>query len=179
MGIIQSIIEKTTTAGVMADIVVGGEKYGAGLRKFIKAKEGDYVRFELDDARGYKNVGRGSLKVSQGKPPAEAVAQAASTQANVAKAVSGFDARQDAISRQAASNTAIAWITFLGAQEALPKAKTKGDAQAVLDTLREEYEKTFYERNTGQAYKDIGPSAKEDEQESDDSDSLPEDTEWK
>lgn len=178
-GIIQSIIEKQTTAGVMADIVVAGEKYGAGLRKYLKAKEGDYVKFELDDARGYKNVGRGSLKVSQGKPPAEAVAAAESTKASVAKAVSGFDARQDAISRQAASNTSIAWMTFLASQDALPKAKTKGAAQETLDLIRAEYEKEFYERNTGQEYKLIGPAAKAAAEESEsESSAAPADEAW-
>jgi hypothetical protein len=180
-GIIQSIIEKQTNAGVMADIVVGGEKYGAGLKKFLKAKEGDYVKFTLDDARGFKNVERNSLKVSQGKPPAEAVEQAAATKARVAGAVSGFDARQDAISRQAASNTAIAWMQLLASQDALPKAtaKAKGSAAQALDLVREEYEKTFYERNTGQEYKLIGPAAKEAEEDAGDDDTAaPADQEW-
>lgn len=178
-GIIQSIIEKQTSAGIMADIVVAGEKYGAGLKKFLKAKEGDYVKFELDDARGYKNVGRGSLKVSQGKPPAEAVEAAASTKAKVAGAVSGFDARQDAISRQAASNTAIAWVTFLATQDALPKAKTKGAAAATFDAIRAEYEKEFYERNTGHEYKLIGPAAKAAAEEvGDDDAAAPADEPW-
>lgn len=179
-GIIQSIIEKQTSAGVMADIVVGGEKYGAGLKKYLKASEGDYVKFELDDSRGYKNVARNSLKVSKGKAPPEAVAEAASTKAKVAGAVSGFDARQDAISRQAASNTAIAWVTFLATQDALPKAKTKGAAAATLDAIRAEYEKEFYERNTGHEYKLIGPAAAKEaaEESGDDEAAAPADDAW-
>jgi hypothetical protein len=180
-GIIQEIIETQRGANRMADIVVGGEKYGAGLVKFLKAKQGDYVKFTLNEDRGYKNVERNTLKVSQGKPPAEAVAAAASTQANVAKAVSGFDARQDAISRQAASNTAIAWLTLLASQDALPKAtaKAKGSQQAVLDLAREEYEKLFYERNTGQEYKVIAPNAAAEDSDSDDAaDEAPADAEW-
>lgn len=177
-GIIQSIIVTRRGTNDMADIVVGGEKYGAGLVKFLKAKEGDYVKFTLNEDRGYKNVERGTLKVSQGKPPAEAVEAAASTKAKVAGAVSGFDARQDAISRQAASNTAIAWVTFLASQDALPKAKTKGAAQETLDLIRAEYEKEFYERNTGQEYKLIGPAAKAAAEESDDETAAPADEAW-
>lgn len=179
-GIIQEIVLKQVGANKMADIVVGGERYGAGLAKFVKASEGDYVKFDLDESRGYKNVARGSLKVSKGKPPAEAVAEAASTKANVAKAVSGFDARQDAISRQAASNTAIAWVTFLATQDALPKAKTKGATTAMLDAVREEYERTFYERNTGQEYKDISPNKAESDGEKEEvtDSAAPADAEW-
>lgn len=182
-GVIQEIVFKDTTAGKMADIVVAGEKYGAGMAKFLRAKEGDYVRFDLDDSRGYKNVARNSLKVSKDKPPAEAVAEAAATKANVAKAVGGFDMRQDAISRQAASNTAIAYMTLLHAAGALPMStsKTKGAATASLDAVREEYEKVFYERNTGQAYKNISPSVPAEEAEADSEDTAeaaPADDRW-
>ena len=180
-GIVQEIAFKQTSAGQMADIVVAGEKYGAGLAKYLKAKEGDYVTFELDDSRGYKNVARNSLKVSKNKAPPEAVAEANATKANVAKAVNGFDARQDAISRQAASNTAIAYMVLLHAAGALPvsTSKTKGAAQASLDAIREEYEKVFYERNTGQAFKDISPSApKEDVSEDSAEADVPDDDAW-
>ena len=181
-GIIQEIVFKQVGTNKMADIVVGSEKYGAGLAKFVKAQEGDYVKFDLDDSRGYKNVARGSLKVSKGKAPPEAVAEASATKANVAKAVSGFDARQDAISRQAASNTAIAWVTFLASQDALPKAKTKGTQQAMLDTIRAEYERVFYEGNTGQEFKNIAPNAKAPEETEDSEDTetaaAPADGSW-
>lgn len=182
-GIIQDISTTQRGSYVMADIVVGGEKYGAGISKYLKAKVGDYVKFELDDSRGFKNVAKGTLKVSQGKPPAEAVAEASSTKANVARAVSGFDARQDAISRQAASNTAIAWVTFLASQDALPKAKTKGAAADMLDSVRRQYEKEFYESNTGHEFKDIGPKreAAEAAEDAGDEDqaAAPADTAWK
>ena len=180
-GIVQEIVFKQTSAGQMADIVVAGEKYGAGLAKYLKAKEGDYVTFELDDSRGYKNVGRNTLKVSKNKAPPEAVAEAANTRQNVAKAVSGFDMRQDAISRQAASNTAIAYMSLLQAAGALPvsASKSKGAAQASLDAIREEYEKVFYERNTGQVYKNISPSAPEEEGEAkDEVTDSPDDDAW-
>lgn len=175
-GIVQSIIETQRGANRMADIVVAGEKYGAGLVKFLKAKEGDYVKFTLNEERGYKNVERGTLMVGKGAPPAAAVAAAAATKENVAKAVSGFDARQDAISRQAASNTAIAYMTLLASQDALPKAKTKGTAASTLDAVREEYERVFYERNTGQVYKSISPTASEAEEP--EAEEAPEDEVW-
>lgn len=180
-GVVQEILIKDVGNNKMADIIVAGEKYGAGLSKFVKAQVGDYVQFELDDSRGYKNVARGSLKVSKNKAPPEAVAEAAATKGNVAKAVGGFDMRQDAISRQAASNTAIAYMTLLFAAGALPvsTAKTKGAAQASIDAVREEYEKVFYERNTGQPYKNISPSAPAEEVAGEETaEAAPADDEW-
>lgn len=180
-GIVQEVVKQKRGTYDMIDIVVAGEKYGAGLAKFVKVSEGDYVKFELDDSRGYKNVAKGTLKVSKNKAPPEAVAEAAATKANVAKAVGGFDMRQDAISRQAASNTAIAYMTLLHAAGALPvsTSKTKGAAQSGLDAVREEYEKVFYERNTGQVYKSISPSTPKEESAGEDTaEEAPADTEW-
>lgn len=159
-GIIQSITTRSTRAGDMSDILVAGQRYGAGLHKYLKAKEGDYVQFEVEENGNFKNVARNSLKVSKNKPPAEAVAAAKATATK-----GGFDARQDAISRQAASNTAISWLTFLQSMDAInipaTQAKSKGGSMAYLDTLRREYEKEFYEANTGNEWKSIAPKQEE------------------
>lgn len=178
-GVIQSITTKATRAGEMADIQVAGQRYGAGLIKYLKAKEGDYVTFEVEENGNFKNVARNSLKVSKHKPPAEALAEAKAT----ATKGNAFDQRQDAISRQAASNTAIAWMGLLQSMDAInipaTQAKSKGGAMAYLDTLRREYEKEFYEANTGNEWKSISPNkaeeeASEEEQES----SAPNDDVW-
>ena len=178
-GVIQEIIKKQTSAGEMADIVVAGTKYGAGKTQFLRAKEGDYVQFDLDESRGYKNVARNSLKVSKNKPPAEAVAQAAATSY---AGKGGFDARQDAISRQAASNTAIAWLALLQQAGAITvpatQAKSKGGSMAYMDTLRTQYEKEFYENNTGNEWKSIAPNAKNEDSPDVAEDEAPEDDEW-
>lgn len=156
-GVVQSISSRDTNAGKMWDIVVGGQKYGAG--KFRpKAEEGQYVTFGVVNNGNFKNIERGSLKVSDKKPSYEEKTSG-STSSYPSKAVNSFDARQDAISRQAASNTAIEWVKFLheAGAVAVPASK-KGQAQAVLDTIRLEYEKKFYERNTGNEWKDISPT---------------------
>ncbi len=159
-GIIQEIQTKTVTGGKTAySIVVGGQAYGAGLYA-PKCVVGDYVKFELDDARGYKNVERNSLKVSKNKPPADAVAQAAASAPQKTSTGASFDNRQDTISRQAASNTAIQFMTLLSANDALglPAATAKGKRLEVMETMLAEYTKEFYENNTGVKWKDIGPS---------------------
>ena len=153
-GIIQEIQAKQVAGGrTVYNIVVAGQSYGAGLYP-PKAKEGDYVKFEVDESRGYKNVAARSLQVSKNKPPAEAVAAASS-----AKPMSS-DARQETISRQAASNTAVAYIQALINAGAVAAPSTKGKAQEYFDIMLEMYTKKFYESNTGAEWKDISPASK-------------------
>lgn len=173
-GVIQAIETRDVSGGKKAySIRVGGEAYGAGLYA-PKAKEGDYVTFNLDESRGYKNVERGSLKV--GKAPAGAAAAPAASTYVAPKG--GFDARQDAISRQAASNTAISFMELLFKAEALPLGKTK--RQEAMETLLHKYEQEFYERNTGVAWKDISPNKKDDVDEGEEAEEVetPDDAQW-
>lgn len=170
-GVIQAIKERSLNNGKKAyDIQVAGDWYGAGLYA-PKAKEGDYVTFRVAYNGNFKNVERNSLKVSANKQTDAAPV------ANVRAAVSSFDARQDTISRQAASNTAVAWITLLHAAGALPAPKTKGSAQATLDMIRAQYEKEFYESNTGVEWKSISPSRPAHE-EPEQNEEHPEDESW-
>ena len=155
-GVIQQLKSKQTKIGEMWDINVNGDWFGVGKYK-PKAKEGDYVTFTPEYNGNFKNVERGTLKVSANKP-ANVGNSAPAT--NVRAASNSFDARQDAISRQAASNTAIAWLNMLHTAGALPIAtsKSKGSQQEALDTIRRQYEKEFYEANTGIEWKNISPN---------------------
>lgn len=137
------------------DLVVGGQKYGAGLFA-PKCKVGDYVTFTRGERNGFAEVAARTLRVGKA-PPGETAAPPVSRSAN---GTPSFDKKQDAISRQAASNTAIAFMQLLAAQEALPvpASKSKGDKQAALETLLQGYEKRFYEANTGQVWQDIAPA---------------------
>ena len=159
-GVIQQIKTKQTKIGTMYDIQVNGDFWGVG-KYAPKAKEGDYVTFTPEYNGNFKNVERGTLKVSANKPANTGNAQASS---NVRAASNSFDARQDAISRQAASNTAIAWLTMLHTAGALPvsTSKSKGGQQEALDVLRRQYEKEFYEANTGVEWKNISPNKASD-----------------
>lgn len=162
-GIIQKIETRSVAGGKTAyNIVVGGQSYGAGLYA-PKAKEGDYVKFNVDESRGYKNVERNSLKVSANKPPAEAVAEAQSTAPKQSTTGGSFDTKQDTISRQSAANTAIAFLQLLSANDALglPAATSKkGSKQQALEAILEKYTQQFYEANTGVVYKSIAPDSK-------------------
>lgn len=175
-GVIQDIRTRSVAGGKTAyNIVIAGQEYGAGLFA-PKADVGDYVKFELDESRGYKNVAKGSLKVSKNKtPPAE---QAAVQTAAKPSYNNTFDTRQDAISRQAASNTAIAFLALAQNVGALPAAGAKkGAALEALDAMLKKYTEHFYEQNTGVAWKDIGPKKQDDVQE-DEELAVPEDASW-
>ncbi|UFK09543.1 hypothetical protein [Xanthomonas phage DES1] len=140
------------------DLIVGGQKYGAGFFA-PKCNVGDYVTFESTQNGNFYNVAPRSLSVGKA-PPGEAVAVAAK---NVAAGAGSFDKRQDAISRQAASNTAIAFLNLLASQDALPvpASKGKGDKQAALEMLLRGYEQRFYEENTGVKWTSIAPASEE------------------
>lgn len=177
-GVIQEIQTKSVAGGRTAyGVVVGGQAYGAGLYA-PKAKVGDYVEFGVDESRGYKNIERNTLKVLPYKPSPEEKAAAA---APVSKpAASSYDARQDAISRQAASNTALAYLQLQQAVGALPLPSKKADVAQALDALLYETTVMFYEQNTGVKWKDIGPkkAADSDEGGEEEEASDPEDQPW-
>lgn len=179
-GVVQAITTRDVAGGKKAfNIMVAGQEYGAGLYA-PKCKEGDYVMFELDDSRGYKNVGRNSLKVSANKPPAEAIEEAVAT---TVKSSTGslVDNKQDVISRQSAANTAVEFIKVLSANDALglPKDNAKGKKQELLEQILAKYTQEFYENNTGVKFKSISPSAKETEvEEPAGDDDAPADEAW-
>lgn len=180
-GVVQEIQTRSVAGGKIAyNIVVGGQSYGAGLYA-PKCKEGDYVKFGVDESRGYKNVERGTLKVSKDKPPAEAVAAAAATAPKQTSTGGSVDTRQDIISRQSATNSAIAFLAVAQAADALglPKTDTKGQRIAALDQLLAKYTQYLYESNTGLKYKDISPSKKDDDEpEAEEAEEAPADSNW-
>lgn len=177
-GVVQAIESRSVAGGKTAyNVKVGGKGYGAGLYA-PKCKEGDYVEFTVDDSRGYANVERGTLKVLPYKPTEHADAPAAKAYSGSKTGASSFDARQDAISRQAASNTAIGYLTLLQAAGGLPLPAKKGDIATAMDALLKETTVAFYEQNTGVAWKDIAPNKEESDSSDDGEASDPADEEW-
>lgn len=182
-GIIQEVRNKSVAGGRNAyDIVVGGQTYGYGLYP-PKAKQGDYVRFTVDESRGYKNVARNSLMVSKNKPPAEAVAEAQASAPKKNAAGESVDSRQDSILRQSSMNYAIAYLGVLAQAGALAVPTTKGKGQEYMDTLRKKYTQEFYEANSGLVWKDISPNQSTAEDGGEESapfetDTTPDDGEW-
>lgn len=177
-GIVQEVIKKPVSGNRTGyDIKVAGETYGVGLYP-PKCKEGDYIKFDLDDSRGYKNVARNTLKVSAGKPPAEAIAEAATPTKPVAAG-----SREDSIMRQSSLNYAIQYLGVLAAAGVLsPPTSGKGKGQEYMDTLRKKYVQEFYEANSGVVYKDISPNQSQAEDAAEEEapfEEAPADSEWR
>ena len=174
-GVVQAIETKQVSGGTKTaySIVVGGQGYGAGLFK-PKCKEGDYVTFEVEMNGNYKNVARNSLSVSDYKPTAEDTSAPTKSAAKTtgvdwdAKAKADAE-RQDTISRQASSNSAIAFMQIMSANDALglPKSTAKGAQAKALTALLRKLEVEFYERNTGKVWVDITPNQKQENEQAD------------
>lgn len=136
-GYVKFIDERETSVGKMYDINVDGTKIGVG--KFApKVKVGDYVSATFSENGRYKNLDRNGLQVL----PAPA---AGGPKPSSGGSSQSFDGRQEVISRQAASNTAIAWIDMLFKADALPVVKASKDKKAeLMDELRLKYTAEFY-----------------------------------
>lgn len=141
-GYIKFIDERDTTVGKMYDINVDGTKIGVGKFK-PKVNVGDYVEATYTEKGQYKNLDRNGLRVmaapANGGPKPSASGSSP-----------GYDNRQDTISKQAASNTAIAWINTLMTADALPVVKAAKDKKAdLMDELRLKYTAEFFQLATG------------------------------
>ncbi len=147
-GKVQNIVEKDSAYGTMYNFEINGTTYGAGKYPPKGVSVGDYISFEAEQKGRYWNMNTKSVKKIDPVPD-EAPAPAKTGYAG--GGAGGYDARQDAISKQASRNTAIEFMNFLAGQDALPVAKTaKGDAKfdafsAILEKLTED----FYNYATG------------------------------
>lgn len=144
---ITNIHTKETTYGKMYDFEFSdGNKVGAG--KFMPKgfAIGDYVNYEYDQKGNYKNLRSGSL--SKLAKPAGVAAPAPSA----GKQYVSNDKRQETISKQAALNSALAYVTLLHNSGALPipaSAKTDKKADLVLELVNE-FTCKFYKQSTGE-----------------------------
>lgn len=133
-GKVTEILERETSIGTMYDLVINGQKYGAGKYE-PKVKVGQYVKAPIKQNGKYANIFGKIVVISAdeaGPPPAAAPSGGGrSYQAN-------DDKRQEIISRQAARNTAVAFMQILVDKDAVPipaSAKTPAQRFEVLNTF--------------------------------------------
>jgi len=135
-GKVSDIIERETSIGTMYDLVINGQKYGAGKYK-PSVKIGQYVKAPIKQNGKYSNI-FGKIQViseEEAGPPAPA-------RQGVSGASYGYgyndEKRQAVISRQAARNSAISFLEILVAKDAVPipaSAKTPAQRFEVLKTF--------------------------------------------
>lgn len=136
-GVLSAIYENDTAYGKMYNISVEGVTYGIG-KEPPKAKAGDTINFEATQKGRFWNVAPGSIKVS----PSDASAPPQQQYAKQPAASNQRDATQHVISKQAARNSAIAFLQAAVAAGAGPKIPAKGGFSALLalcDELTEQY----------------------------------------
>lgn len=156
-GYIQSIKPKETSAGTMYDFQIDGRTIGAGKFPPKGFEAGDYVNYEVIEKGKYLNLKAGSM--SKATPPAGTAPKPAATSSSD-QALANHDAKEEAHSRGAATNTALAWVKLLSEADALPMpAKVAKDKKAdVMYEVLKEYVGKFYTLTTGRAFVDNEPA---------------------
>lgn len=156
-GVIGEIKLQDTAYGTMYNFVINGETFGAGKFPPKGVASGDYIEFEFEEKGRYKNLNSKSVK----KVAAPTGAQVATAAAATVTATRSFGKDQETISKQAARNTAVAFLTLLASQDAIPvAASAKPPARfeairAMLEKLTQE----FYDYSTGKSPTPLTDSA--------------------
>ena len=136
----------TKTGSTMYSLIVDGTRYGLGSTA-PGCKIGDTVSFDVVEKNGYMNVAPRTLKTVASGGAGAAVKQ-------VAQAANANDVRQDTISKQAASNTAIAFVNMLVGADAIPGVTAKMDPAKkydILEALVEKKAADFFAFATGKS----------------------------
>lgn len=154
-GILQDVRSRQTSAGTMYDVVVDGNTYGAGKYAPRGIAPGDTISFEFEMRGNYKNVAKGTLR----KVDAQAAAPRAISGVAPLRALPPTDAeRQGIISKQAALNTAVSFVTALIAGECAPMPAKQADRLAYCNSLVLAYADAFHRISTGKSI-DAGTDA--------------------
>jgi len=147
-GRVEYINEREGKYGPMFSIKVDGTNYGVGKYPPRGVVEGDMVEFDVTYNGNWPNVARGTLRKVEGAASAPPRRQTSGGKPSSPKANS-FDARQDVISKQAALNTALAFLELAGKHETIPVPKNKNQGYGYLRTLWMQEAAKLYELNTG------------------------------
>lgn len=145
-GVLQDIRSRNTSVGQMYDVVVDGNTYGNGKYAPRGISVGDTVSFDCEVRGNYKNVAKGTLR------KVDAAAASPSTISGTAplRDLPPTDAeKQTIISRQAAMNTAVAFVSALLGNECAPLPVKAADRLAYCNALVLAYADSFHTISTG------------------------------
>lgn len=154
---LNEIVPKETKVGVMYDLVFSdSNRVGVGKFQPKNAVVGEYYSYDITMNGNFKNLKPGSL--SKLDKPAGVTPPSAAP-----NFVPSGDKRQETISKQAAVNTALAFVNLLVSTDALPIPKTAKSAEKadLIQETVDHYTGHFYKQATGQemAFADKAPSA--------------------
>lgn len=145
IGVVEEVAQFKSGAGAtLYGIVVDGAKYGTYMTK-PPCNRGDTVSFTFKSNGNFKNVDMKTLTVQAGVPQQEAP-QALSRPAG------GYTDKQPIIARQAALNTAVAFLQVLVAANAVPgigKTTKPEEAYGIIEAILNEKAAEFYTASMG------------------------------
>jgi hypothetical protein len=174
-GIVQEITTRDTSAGTMYNLKVNNKNYGVG-RYPPKCKQGDTITFGVKFNGNFANVDTKDFVV---EPPGTAVSEPEKPAAKASYSPSNSkddywikkdlkdDARQGIISRQAALNSALQFVSILATAGALPAPSKTKDQVAVLESIVYHYRDEFLAQATETEVPNDAPSGLPEEEEED------------
>ena len=145
-GIVNAIETREGNFGPQVRVNVSGTWYDYGKFAPRGIKEGDTVKvtFTTND-RGYHKIERnGLVQVSAGTPATQPVVNSGG-----ASKPTYVDNRQDTISKQAAANTAIAFVDLLIKHGGIKLPAKAADAYAIISGAVSQESVRFFKENTG------------------------------
>lgn len=145
-GVVEKIAEFPSAGGkIMYNLTISGDRFGFGSNK-PNCNEGDTIEFEYESKGQYKNGNSKSVTV---------VAKAAAGSSGSVGGGSSYGkspTTQTTISKQAALNSALAFVNILVAAEAVPgvtKTAKAEDKYGILESLVVEKTHEYYAQSTG------------------------------
>ena len=142
VGTVEEVTQFNSSAGLLYGIKVNGENYGTYKTK-PACNKGDTVSFRFKANGNYKNVDMKTLEIQAGVPQVQTVLGPLSVPAPREPYVD----KQPIIARQAALNTAVAFLDVLVAAGAVPgigKTTKPEEAYGILEALLNEKADEFY-----------------------------------
>lgn len=142
-GVVEQIQEfKAPSGAIMYNLTISGDRYGFGSNK-PNCNEGDTIEFEFEQKGKFSNGNSKSVKV---------VAKSTGTASSGGGSYGKTPATQTTISKQAALNSALAFVNILVAAEAVPgvtKTAKSEDKYGILESLVVEKTHEYYAQSTG------------------------------
>lgn len=142
-GVVEKIGEfKSASGATMYNLTISGDRFGFGSNK-PNCNEGDTIEFEYEQKGQYKNGNSKSVTV---------VAKSAGPVSSGGGSYGKTPATQTTISKQAALNSALAFVNILVAAEAVPgvtKTAKAEDKYGILESLVVEKTHEYYAQSTG------------------------------
>lgn len=146
-GFVTKIDARNTKFGTYYDVYVDNKNLGGGKFPPKGISEGDFVEYEMEkNARGYEQIKAGTLRKTDAPAGVKAPAAPAPSAISMDK--------QDVISRQAALNSALSFLSTLVAAGAIPEGKTLTPAKKAdkLEAILMNYTAKFFNLSTGAVY---------------------------